>query len=53
MAAEGDTAAHIRPEHRMSVDQILEEWTPAGFRLVARREDLPTQHLLIFDKDKE
>ena len=51
--AEGDTAAHIRPEHRMSVDQILEEWTPAGFRLVARREDLPTQHLLIFDKDKE
>ena len=49
--AEGDSAAHIRPEHRMSVDQILEEWTPAGLRMVARHEDLPTQHFLVFEKE--
>jgi len=49
--AEGDSAAHIRREHRMSVDQILEEWIPAGFRMTARYEDLPTQHFLIFGKE--
>jgi ubiquinone/menaquinone biosynthesis C-methylase UbiE len=49
--AEGDSAAHIRPEHRMSVDQVLAEWVPAGFRLTARREDLPTQHFLVFEKE--
>jgi ubiquinone/menaquinone biosynthesis C-methylase UbiE len=49
--AEGDSAAHIRPEHRMSVQQILEEWTPAGFRMTARHEDLPTQHFLVFEKE--
>jgi ubiquinone/menaquinone biosynthesis C-methylase UbiE len=48
---EGDSAAHIRSEHRMSVDQILSEWTPAGLRMTARREDLPTQHLLVFEKE--
>lgn len=49
--AEGDSAAHIRPEHRMSVEQILREWTPAGFRMTARHEDLPTQHFLVFEKE--
>ncbi|MFI5184819.1 MAG: class I SAM-dependent methyltransferase [Vicinamibacteria bacterium] len=48
--AEGDSAAHIRPEHRMSMDQILAEWVPAGFRMTARREDLPTQHFVVFEK---
>ena len=45
---EGESAAHIHPEHRMSVEQVLAEWLPAGFELVERREDLPTQHLFIF-----
>jgi SAM-dependent methyltransferase len=45
---EGETAAHIHPEHRMSVEQVLAEWRPAGFELVERREELPTQHLFIF-----
>jgi len=45
---EGDSAAHIRREHRMSVEQILAEWTPSGFRLVGRHEFLPTQHFLVF-----
>jgi predicted methyltransferase len=46
--AEGDSAAHIKPEHRMSVEQVLGEWTRAGFLLVKRIETLPEQHLFIF-----
>ena len=47
---EGTTAAHIRPEHRMSPEQVLAEWTPAGYRLLARHEFLPTQHFFVFEK---
>jgi ubiquinone/menaquinone biosynthesis C-methylase UbiE len=47
---EGPTALHVREEHRMSVDQILAEWEPAGFRLVKRYEFLPTQHFLVLEK---
>jgi ubiquinone/menaquinone biosynthesis C-methylase UbiE len=46
--AEGNTAQHIRPEHRMSVEQVLREWEPAGFELVELNEELPTQHLFLF-----
>lgn len=46
--AEGDTASHISPAHRMSVEQVLAEWNPAGFELVERIETLPSQHLFIF-----
>lgn len=45
---EGDSARHIRAEHRMSPAQVLAEWQPAGFRLVARHEFLPTQHFFVF-----
>jgi len=48
--AEGDSAAHIRTEHRMSVEQVLAEWVPAGFRLVRRLEGLPSQHLFVFEQ---
>jgi ubiquinone/menaquinone biosynthesis C-methylase UbiE len=48
--AEDDSAKHIKPEHRMSVKQVLAEWTPAGFELVERIETLPSQHLFIFKK---
>jgi len=47
---EGTTALHIRPEHRMSVEQVLEEWQPAGYRLVKQHEFLPVQHLFVFEK---
>ncbi|HSB60811.1 MAG TPA: methyltransferase domain-containing protein, partial [Vicinamibacteria bacterium] len=47
---EGESAAHIRPEHRMSPDQVLAEWEPAGFRLAARHEFLPTQHFFVFER---
>jgi predicted methyltransferase len=45
---EGTSAQHIRAEHRMSPAQVLAEWQPAGFRLLARHEFLPTQHLFVF-----
>ncbi|HVT04420.1 MAG TPA: class I SAM-dependent methyltransferase [Thermoanaerobaculia bacterium] len=46
--AEGTTASHIRAEHRMSVEQVLAEWKPAGFELEKVVETLPAQHLFIF-----
>jgi predicted methyltransferase len=45
---EGDTASYINIKHRMSVEQVLPEWTAAGFELVRRNEDLPSQHIFIF-----
>lgn len=50
---EGTTALHIREEHRMSPRQVLAEWEPAGFRLVARHEFLPTQHFFVFAKAQD
>jgi ubiquinone/menaquinone biosynthesis C-methylase UbiE len=50
---EGESARHVRPAHRMSVEQVLAEWLPAGFALVSREEFLPTQHLFIFGLAKE
>lgn len=45
---EGETASHINLAHRMSVEQVLSEWNPAGFELANRLETLPSQHLFIF-----
>lgn len=45
---EGDTASHISLPHRMSVEQVLSEWEPAGFTLVETVETLPAQHLFLF-----
>lgn len=45
---EGDTASHISVPHRMSVEQVLSEWEPAGFTLVETIETLPAQHLFLF-----
>jgi len=44
---EDGTGDHIKPDHRMSVRQVLAEWKPAGFELVALDEFLPHQHLFI------
>jgi predicted methyltransferase len=46
---EGTSAAHIRPEHRMSVDQVMGEWPKAGFHLVKKHDFLPTQYLFVFE----
>jgi ubiquinone/menaquinone biosynthesis C-methylase UbiE len=47
---EGSSAAHIRTEHRMSVEQVLAEWEPAGFELIELWEEMPTQHVFVFKK---
>ncbi|MEX2015833.1 MAG: methyltransferase domain-containing protein [Candidatus Hydrogenedentales bacterium] len=49
----GETAAHIKTEHRMSVRQVLAEWQPAGFILVDLLEFLPAQHFFVFKKDPD
>lgn len=46
----GDTGTHIKKDHRMSVEQVLREWEPAGFVLLKRHEFLPAQHMFIFQK---
>ncbi len=46
--AEGDTAKHIDAAHKMTVEQVLAEWVPAGFVHVETIEELPTQHLFVF-----
>ena len=46
---EGTTASHIRTEHRMSVEQVLAEWQPAGFRLVKQYDFLPVQHFFVLE----
>jgi len=45
---EDGTGDHIKPDHRMSVRQVLSEWNPAGFDLVELHEFLPGQHLFVF-----
>lgn len=45
---EGTTGKHIKPEHTMTVREVLSEWHPAGFELVDLLEELPSQHLFIF-----
>ncbi len=45
---EGRSARHIKLEHRMSIEQVMKEWLPAGYELVERVDSLPTQHLFLF-----
>ncbi len=47
---EGDTAGHIKLDHRMSIEQVMREWLPAGFELIERIDSLPTQHLFLFGR---
>lgn len=45
-----DPAVPIRPEHKMSVDEVKAEIEPEGFRLDKTLATLPRQHILIFRK---
>jgi ubiquinone/menaquinone biosynthesis C-methylase UbiE len=45
-----DPTVPIRPEHKMTVQQVQAELEPEGLRLDRRIEDLPRQHILIFKK---
>ncbi len=38
----------IPRDHKMSIDEVMSEWIPAGFELVQRVEFLPAQHLFVF-----
>lgn len=39
----------IPRDHKMTVDEVLSEWIPAGFRLSAQIEVLPAQHIFFFE----
>jgi ubiquinone/menaquinone biosynthesis C-methylase UbiE len=45
---EGESASHISVPHRMTAEQVLAEWQPAGFTLMETVETLPSQHLFLF-----
>jgi len=38
----------IPSDHAMTVDQVMQEWLPAGFELVTRVDFLPIQHFFVF-----
>lgn len=48
---EEDIRVPIKPEHKMSKKQILTEFPPNGFKLVAEYDKLPWQHLMFFTRD--
>jgi SAM-dependent methyltransferase len=48
--ADDPSGDHIKPDHRMSVRQVLLEWSAAGFGLLELHEFLPSQHLFIFER---
>lgn len=48
-----DPAVPIKPEHKMSKEQILKEWPPNGFKLVKQFDGLPWQHMMFFARDDD
>ena len=38
----------IPRDHKMTIEEVMHEWIPAGFELVQRVEFLPAQHLFVF-----
>jgi ubiquinone/menaquinone biosynthesis C-methylase UbiE len=45
-----DPSVPIRPEHKMSVDEVKAEVTPEGFRFEKVVDKLPWQHIIFFQK---
>lgn len=45
-----DSTVQILPHHKMSVAQVRKEMEAAGLRWVETRDELPQQHLLVFEK---
>ena len=43
----------IKLLHKMSKQQILKEYEPAGFKLAEQYDELPWQHLMFFERDEE
>ena len=46
-----DPKVPIKPEHKMSREQIMKEWPKNGFKLVKEFDGLPWQHMLWFGRD--
>ncbi|MGE4619223.1 MAG: family 16 glycoside hydrolase [Planctomycetota bacterium] len=46
-----DPEVPIKKLHKMSKQQILKEYLPAGYRLVEQFDELPWQHLMFFSRD--
>lgn len=46
-----DVSVPIKPEHKMSKDQITKELTGNGFKLVKQFDELPWQHMMWFGKN--
>ncbi len=44
-----DDTVPIKPDHKMSKEQIMKEFPPNGFRLVESFDELPWQHLMFFE----
>jgi ubiquinone/menaquinone biosynthesis C-methylase UbiE len=47
-----ETTERVRPEHRMSRQQVLSEWIPAGFALERVIEEMPMQRLYVFSVNR-
>jgi ubiquinone/menaquinone biosynthesis C-methylase UbiE len=43
-----DPDVPIKPEHKMTVEQVLKEIEPMGFRLSEKLDFLPWQHIFVF-----
>src|SRR5262245_6775522 len=48
-----DPNVPIKPEHKMTKEQIMKEWPPNGFKLVKEFDGLPWQHLMFFGRDEQ
>jgi ubiquinone/menaquinone biosynthesis C-methylase UbiE len=46
-----DPKVPIKPEHKMSKEQIMKELPPNGFKLVKEFDKLPWQHMMWFEAD--
>jgi len=46
-----DPNVPIKPEHKMTKEQILKEYPANGFKLVKEFDGLPWQHLMFFARD--
>jgi ubiquinone/menaquinone biosynthesis C-methylase UbiE len=46
-----DPLVPIKPLHKMSKEQIMKEFPPNGFKLVAEFDELPWQHLMFFQRE--
>jgi hypothetical protein len=47
-----DPSVPIKPLHKMTERQVLEEIVPMGFRHLETLDVLPRQHIIIFEKQR-